>query len=320
MKGQIKPFTLEKNDPILITGASGLVGSQLKINLEKLGYRKVFGLSSKQVDLTDRFATLKAINEIKPTVVFHMAAHVFGIWGNMKNRGDSFVKNVLINTHVLEGCKESGVKKVIAMGTGAVYPFPPVSLPLQEETIWQGPPHPSEHSYAHAKRAMLCHLESYKEDFGLSYAYVISGNLYGPRDKFDPQFGHVTPSLIRKFFEAKRDGTNVSVWGDGSARRDFMYCVDAANALIAIAENIEGSVNMAAGKVRQIKDIVNVLAEITGMQNRIEWDTSKPNGQDYRAYDLTTLQTTGFQPKFDLEQGLPETYKWFDQNYSNFRK
>ncbi len=320
MKGQIVPFNLDKNEPILITGITGLVGSQLKLELEKMGFKKVHGLSSKTVDLTDRKATLEAFTAIKPSVVFHTAAHVFGIWGNMKNRGDSFVKNILINTHVLEGCKLVNTKKVIAMGTGAVYPFPPVSLPLQEDSIWSGPPHPSEHSYAHAKRAMLCHLESYREDFGLNYAYVISGNLYGPRDKFDTEFGHVTPSLIRKFMEAKRDNTTVSVWGDGSARRDFMYSTDAASALIAIAENVQGSVNMAAGKVRPIKDIVNILAEITGLQDRVVWDTTKPNGQDYRAYDLSILQAINFKPKYDLEQGLPETYKWFGENYDTFRK
>jgi GDP-L-fucose synthase len=320
MKGQLKKFDLNKNQRILITGITGLVGSQLELNLKERGYNHVFGPKSNELDLTDRYKTLEYFKLHKPDIVFHMAAHVFGIWGNMKNRGDSFVKNVLINTHVLEACKEVGVKKVIAMGTGAVYPFPPISLPLQEDSIWMGPPHPSEHSYAHAKRAMLCHLESYKEDFGLSYSYVISGNLYGPRDKFDPQFGHVTPSLIRKFYEAKRDQTDVSVWGNGSAQRDFMYCYDAAEALIHIAENVEGPINMASGVVRSIKDIVNILGEITGLKEKIAWDTSKPNGQDYRAYDLSLLKQTGFKPKYDLETGLPETYKWFENNYNSFRK
>lgn len=319
MQGRLAAFELMPQDRILITGASGLVGSRLKMTLEERGFENVLGLSSKEVDLTSREATLEAIGKFRPKVVFHMAGHVFGIWGNMKNRGDSYVKNILINTHVLEGCKLAETQKVVAMGTGAVYPFPPVALPLKEETIWQGPPHPSEYSYAHAKRAMLCHLESYREDFGLKYAYVISGNLYGPRDKFDPEFGHVIPSLVRKFAEAKKKGTAVNVWGDGSARRDFMYSKDTANALIAIAQKVEGPVNMGANKVRRIRDIVEILGRLTGLGDRVEWDSSKPNGQDYRAYDLSLLNETGFKAEYDLEQGLPETLDWFEKNSSNFR-
>ena len=186
--------------------------------------------------------------------------------------------------------------------------------------IWSGRPHASEDSYAHSKRAMLAQLVAYNEQYGLPYAYVISGNLYGPNDKFDPEFGHVTPSLVRKFHEAKLAGSTVSVWGTGTAQRDFTYSTDVARALIAILENVEGSVNLGSGNVHAIREIIDTLARITGLEDKVVWDRTKPDGQDHRAYDLSRLFATGFRPQVGLAEGLRATYDWYASQAATARK
>ena len=229
----------------------------------------------------------------------------------MKHQGASFYANCVINENVIEGSRRAGARKVTAMGTGAVYPFPSPGLPLKEDMIFLGRPHPAHAGYANAKRAMLAMLEAYQESYGLKWAYIVSGNLFGPRDRFDIELGNVVPSLIKKFYDAKKSGGTVQVWGDGSAERDFIYVKDAARAALAVMSGVDGAVNMGSGGVYSIRAVVDVLSELTGMSGRIEWDRSKPNGQAYRAYDLTKLHATGFAPKYSLRAGLEETWNWY---------
>lgn len=302
---------MNKNSNILITGAYGLVGSALVNKLNSLGYTRLIRLGRDDCDLVDPNKTKNFFLETKPEYVFHAAAKVYGILGNMENKGLSFYDNVMINTNVIEAARIVKVKKITVMGTGAVYPYPPKSLPLKESEIFYGLPHSSENSYAHAKRAMLSMLNAYNESYGLDWAYIVSCNLFGANDKFDTNHGHVVPSLIKKFSDAKDDNTNVIVWGDGSAQRDFLYIKDVASLALIIMNKISGTVNIGSGKIYRIKDIVDCLAEITGMQNRIEWDSSRPNGQDYRAYDLKKIKELDFNPDYSIEQGLRETWNWY---------
>ncbi len=311
---------MEKNAKIVITGASGLVGGALKHVLEEDGYSNVVGMSSKMCDLCDWKATKAFFEDAKPDYVFHMAARVYGIMGNMKNKGQSFFENVLINTHAVEGARLGGAKKIVAMGSGCVYPYPSPGNPLKEDMIWLGTPHHSEDSYAHSKRAMLAQLLAYKENYDLPFAFVISANLFGPGDKFDPEFGHVTPALVRKFYEAQRDGKEVTVWGNGSAKRDFMFSMDAARALVAIMDHLEGPVNLGSGNVHAIREIINTLTDEAGLQGRVVWDETKPNGQEYRSYDLSALQSTGFKPRVSLDEGVRLTYRWYKENAETARK
>lgn len=304
-------FELNTSTRIFITGGGGLVGQALVRFFQNMGFDNICYPSSKELDLLDYEETKKRFIEFAPDIVFHTAARVYGIMGNMQNKGLSYLDNTLINTHVVEASRLSGVKKVVAMGTGCIYPYPSPGLPLKENMIWLGYPHHAEDSYAISKRSMLVHLNSYKESYDMDFAFVISGNLYGPGDKFDEEQGHVTPSLISKFYKSLQNGDKISVWGDGSARRDFLFADDVAKALIYIARNVSGPVNMGSGKVISIKDIVDTLGQITGLSDRVEWDSSMPNGQDYRAYDLSTLNGTGFVPDIDLKTGLTITWEWF---------
>lgn len=306
---------MKKDETILVTGARGLVGSALVEHLRSEGYENVVALGREDCDLLDRQATVSTFEAYKPKYVFHAAARVYGILGNMKNQALSFRDNVVINTNVVEASHLSSVDKITVMGTGAVYPFPSPGPLLKEDMIFMGRPHGSESAYAHAKRAMLAMLEAYEDSYQLKWAYVVSCNLFGARDKFDTEFGHVVPSLIKKFHQAKISGGPVVVWGDGSAQRDFMYVKDAARVASLIMNDIEGPTNIGSGRVFAIREIVETLGEITGLSDRIRWDSSKPNGQDYRAYDLTKITSAGFSCQYTIEQGLKETWDWYRENH-----
>ncbi len=307
---------MNRETPIMVTGAGGMVGSTLVQHLAQQGFTKVIPVYRHECDLADRTSTERLFARTRPTQVFHAAGRVYGILGNMMNQGLSFYDNVMINTNVVEAARKFSVEKITVMGTGAVYPYPPPGTPLKEEMIHFGVPHASERAYANAKRAMLTMLEAYEESYGLKWAYIVSCNLFGPYDRFDVQFGHVVPSLVKKFYDAKQNGTDVSVWGDGSAQRDFMYSRDAARVFQEIMEKIDGPVNIGSGSVFSIGEIVGLLGEICGMSDRIRWDPTKPNGQEYRSYDLSRINAIDFRCKYPIADGLKETWDWYCEEES----
>jgi GDP-L-fucose synthase len=309
--------TIVHNSRVLITGGTGLVGRALTSVLEDEGLENVIALGSKDCDLRDSEATRKLFSDICPDYLFHLAARVYGIGGNAKYKADVLFENVMINTNVIEFARRSGVKKIVAMGSGCVYPELKGQKELFEEQIWLGPPHSSEDSYAHSKRLMLAHLQAAKEQYGLKSAFAISGNLYGPYDNFNIEDGHVTPSLVAKFFQAAQKGQSVKVWGTGVAVRDFSYSDDAAQALYKVLLNAEGPINLGSGCRHAIKDIVAVLQDISGVH--IEWDASKPNGQLERYYNLDKLKATGFIARVSLEEGVRKTYEWYSENWRSAR-
>jgi GDP-L-fucose synthase len=302
---------LNKADKIVVTGAAGLVGSAVVDHLRAEGYENVIPLARADCDLLDTPATFAFLERSRPDHVFHAAARVYGLGGSMKHQGSSFYENVMINTNVVEASRRAGARKITVMGAGAVYPFPSPGLPLKEDMIFLGRPHPAHAGYANAKRAMLAMLEAYEESYGLKWAYIVSGNLFGPRDRFDVEFGNVVPSLVKKFYDAKKCGGTVQVWGDGSAERDFIYVKDAARAAHAVMSGVDGAVNMGSGGVYRIRDVVEALSELAGTSGRIEWDHSKPNGEAYRGYDLSKLKALGFKPAYSLRAGLEETWNWY---------
>jgi GDP-L-fucose synthase len=302
---------LRPDDTILITGGSGLAGFHLREHLQSLGFNRILAPTSSECDLTDRRAVLDYFRDNQPDYVFHMAGFVRGIVGIMLNQGEAYLKNNLINTHVIDACHQAGVKKVVAMGSAAVYPELEPGKPLTESDVWKGPPHFSEYGYAHAKRGMLAQLHAYENSYGMHYAFAFSSNLFGPHDRFNIETGHVIPSLVKKFHDAKQAKKQVTVWGDGSALRDFLYIKDCARALHAIMNHATGPLNLASGSSHRIREVVEILAAYTGMKDQIVWDKSKPNGIIYRAYDVSRLQAIGFACQHTLEQGLHETYDWY---------
>lgn len=304
--------------PVMVTGAGGVIGQALVENLTAAGYADVVGLVSKDGDLCSFDETMALMESHRPALIFHMAARVSGIMGNMKNRALAYLDNIRINTNVIEAARSVGVKKIVAMGTTAIY-SDLVTLPMKEDDLWLGPPHASEAPYGHAKRAMLAQLEAYKEQYGIDFAYAISTNLYGAHDRFDEQYGHVVPSLVSKFYSASLSGEDVTVWGDGSPQRDFLYSRDAAEALRLIGEKGHGAINLASGSPVKIRDVVELLAEISRIKGAVRWDSTKPNGQMLRQYSVDRLSEIGFSPQYSLQEGLKETYDWFSQNQDNLR-
>lgn len=296
----------------IVTGGSGLLGGAIVEKLQAAG-RDVVSLSSADCDLRDYDATVRLFKDLKPSVVFHAAAKVHGLMGNREFPGEMFSDNVRINLNVIDACRAASVEKIVAVSTVATYSSD-LPLPVKPESIWDGPPHTSEASYGHAKRAMLAHLESYSQQYGVKFAYALMTNIYGPRDRFDTQYGHVIPSLIAKFFAASQSGESVKIWGSGRAERDFIYSEDAAAALLALADGFEGAVNVATGVIASIKEVVDEMQQISGV-DQIEWDLTKPDGQLLRRYDIQPLQNLGFKPAFSLSTGLAKTYDWYSLNH-----
>jgi GDP-L-fucose synthase len=315
-----KDREVDRHARVLITGGTGLVGRALSRVLADEGFANVISIGSRDCDLRNGDAVQKLFADKCPDYVFHLAGRVHGIGGNKKYKSDILFDNVMINTNVIEFARRSRVKKIVAMGSGCVYPELKGQQELFEEQIWIGPPHPSEDSYAHSKRLMLAQLQAVKEQYGLASAFVISGNLYGPHDNFDVDEGHVTPSLVAKFFKASQNGQPVKVWGSGVAIRDFSYCDDAARALYEVLLKVEGPVNLGSGFRHPIKDIVLTLQDICGESVRVEWDSSKPDGQLERYYNLDKLKATGFRAKVKLAEGIQKTYDWYSANWQPARR
>ncbi|MFC0400948.1 GDP-L-fucose synthase family protein [Paraburkholderia rhizosphaerae] len=306
-------------EKVLITGAGGVIGRALEKELRDAGYSNVVSITSKDLDLRDQVATEDAFKAMQPTLVFHLAARVYGIMGNMSNRGIAYLDNVRINTNVVDAARQTGCRKVVAMGSTAIY-SDRVRLPMSEEEIWIGEPHYSEAPYAHSKRGMLAQLAAYKEQYDMDYAFCVSTNLFGPHDKFDEKFGHVIPSLVSKFYRAAELDQPMSVWGTGKAERDFLFSSDAAYALRLIAERHSGAINLATGESHTIRHTVDTLCEISGYRGTVEWDATKPDGQKLRAYDVSRLDALGFKPRVKFEDALAITYDWYRNNVASARK
>ena len=312
-------IVLTDQDRFLITGSAGMLGGEIARQLRETQPCAVLTPTRAELDLIDG-ATVRAYCEHeKPTHVIHAAAKVFGLGGNMKFPGDMYYQNATINSNVVEAARRVGAKKVTGVGTGAVYPVKYDGEILTEDMIWDGPPHGAEWAYSQAKRGMLAQLMTYNQQFGMDYSYSVCANLYGPRDLFDIEYGHVIPSLVAKFHRAWREGGAVSIWGTGVAVRDFAFVDDAATAIIASHLQLTGAVNIASGHIHKIRDIVDTLSEITDHKLAIEWDTTKPDGQGRRFYSLDRLQSIGFLPRYDLKAGLRKTWDWFDANYPEVR-
>lgn len=303
---------------ILITGAGGLVGSALMRNLSARGDEIVALTSRKQCDLTVPSEISALLKFVRPTHVFHLAASVFGVGGNLKFPAEVFYRNTIMNTALIEACHLNGVEKIVAMGSAAMY-ADGLQQPMRESDAMQGEPHGSEYGYAMSKRTMLAQLQTYKQQYGHSFGYVIATNMYGPGDLFNPLYGHVVPSLLKKFLDAEQSGEDVEIWGDGTPTRDFLYSADAALGLAAILDHGDGAYNLATGVSIPISTLVAQIAHhFPGV--RYHWNVDKPKGQLSRAYDTTKLQALGFAPQHDLQAGIAQTVAWLRENREDIRQ
>ena len=306
--------------PILVTGGTGLVGRNLVERLRSDG-REVVATGSER-DLREARVAHELLHQIRPKILFHLAARVGGIYANSTQKPGFYRDNVLINTHVLDAAVDAGVEYVFAMGTGCAYPKRLEGDVLREGDYLDGVPEETNDAYAYAKRGMLVHLAALREHGALDYCYSLPANLYGPHDNFHPEHSHVLPALVRRFVEAtEREAPEVAIWGDGTAMRDFLYIEDCIDAMIRLLEKrFSGPVNVASGEQTTVGVLAQTVSEASGYLGEITYDTSKPAGQHERVFDVQKIGSTGWSAEHDLETGIGRTIDWFRSHRDDFRE
>ena len=309
---------INKDDSILLTGATRFLGKSLLQELKFKGYKKIFPVGS-VYDLTDPVLCAGVFDMFNPKVVLHLAAKVGGIGANKENPGKFIHDNLAMGMNVIETARHYNLKKFVMIGTVCAYPkFTPV--PFKEEEIWNGYPEETNAPYGIAKKALMQMIISYKEQYGFNGVNLIPVNMYGPNDNFDPAISHVIPALILKFDEAiKSNKKEVVVWGSGSASREFLFVEDCAEAIVAAMQqhNDPQPVNIGTGKEITIRDLVTLISEKMGYTGEIVWDTSKPDGQPRRCLDTSRAKEFGFEAETSLSEGLEDTIEWFNDNRNN---
>ena len=297
---------------VLVTGGSGFLGSRLVERLARDGHDVAIARRADH-DLTSMGDTARLFEETAPELVFHLAAEVGGIGANRANPGRYWYANLMMGAHVLEQARLHGASKVVVVGTVCAYPkFTPV--PFHEEDLWNGYPEETNAPYGVAKKSILVGAQSYREQYGLDAIFLLPANLYGPRDNFHPTNAHVIPDLIRKMVESPDE---VVLWGDGSPTREFLFVDDAAEGLVLAAERYDGPepVNLGTGSEISIRELAERVAELTGFEGEIRWDTSMPNGQPRRSLDASRAKELfGFEAPTPLREGLERTIAWYRQS------
>jgi GDP-L-fucose synthase len=302
---------------IVVTGGTGFLGSKIVSQLKEKGAKNILIPKSNEYDLRNKENAKKITKNAD--IIFHIAAKVGGIGLNQEKPGELFYDNLIMGTNLLEQARENNVEKFIALGTVCSYPkFTPI--PFKEESIWDGYPEETNAPYGLAKKMLLVQSQAYRQQYNFQSIMVIPTNLYGPNDNFDDKSSHVIPALIKKIYQAKKENLkNISVWGDGSPTRDFLYVDDAANGIILAAEKYNNSlpINLGSGIEISIKKLVIKIIYLMDADIDIVWDIEKPNGQPRRCISIERARKEiGFKPKINLDDGLKQTIDWYVSNLS----
>ncbi len=299
---------------VTVTGGRGFLGKHLVEKLKERGCKNIMVADLPEYDLRDRESILKMYEEQKPDIVIHLAAVVGGIGANRENPGKFFYDNAIMGIQLIEYARQKELEKFVCLGTICAYPkFTPV--PFKEEDLWKGYPEETNAPYGLAKKMLLVQLQSYRQQYNFNGVYLLPVNLYGPGDNFNPKSSHVIPALIKKCVDAKNKGENhITIWGTGEPSREFLYVEDAAEGILLATEfyNESDPVNLGAGFEIKIKDLVNLIAELTGFEGEIKWDATKPDGQPRRMLDTSRAKEKfNFQAKTDFREGLKKTIEWY---------
>lgn len=298
-----------KNSKIFIAGHRGMVGSALIRAFEKKGVHNLILKSSQELDLRDQRKVKDFFYQEEPEIVILAAARVGGIAANIKYPGDFLYENLMIESNVVHASLLTKVKKFCFLGSSCVYPRDCLQ-PIKEEYLMTGGLEPTNEGYAIAKIAGIKLIELYHRQYGFNGFSIMPCNLYGTNDCYDPLRAHVIPALIRKFVEAKnKDYPLVEIWGTGQARREFMHVDDAAEGILYLIENYDGSemVNLGPGQDISILNLAKIISRITGFKGIIKWDSEKPDGMPQKCLDVTKMKSLGFYPRIALEDGIKKT-------------
>jgi GDP-L-fucose synthase len=302
---------MDKSSKIYVAGHKGMAGSAIIRRLVSEGYNNFIFRTSSELDLRDQAAVARFFEESKPEYVFLAAAKVGGIYSNNKYRGEFLYDNLMIQSNIIHSSYINSVKKLMFLGSSCIYPKM-APQPLKEEYLLSGALEPTNEPYAVAKIAGLKMCEAYRDQYGCNFISVMPTNLYGPNDNYDPQNSHVLPALIRKFHEAKiTHQPTVAVWGTGNALREFLHVDDFADACVFLMQNYHDKnfVNIGVGKDISIRSLAGLIKHITGFTGEITYDTTKPDGTPRKLMDTSRLNSLGWKPKIELEQGVESVYK-----------
>jgi GDP-L-fucose synthase len=302
---------------ILLTGGAGFFGTRVINQLQKKGVDPddILIPRSKEIDLRKWDNCVQVVKDCD--IVIHLAAKVGGIGFNQNFPGQLFYDNAIMGIQIIEAARLAGVGKCVIAGTICAYPkFTPV--PFKEDNLWNGYPEETNAPYGLAKKMLLVQSQAYRQEYGFNSIYLLPVNLYGPGDNFDPASSHVIPALIKKFTDAKRENKPfVEVWGTGSASREFLYVDDAARGIVLAAEhyNKPDPVNLGSGSEITIRELVDLIQDLTGFSGEIHWDTTKPDGQPKRCLDVSRAKKEfGFEAHMPFRKGLEKTIQWYREH------
>ncbi len=299
---------------VCVTGGAGFLGSFVTKKLQERGAKEIFIPTIEKYDLVQIDSIRQMYADSNPDVVIHLAAMVGGIGANMDHPADFFYGNLMMGVQLIHEAWKRGVQKFVALGTICAYPkFTPI--PFKEDDLWNGYPEETNAPYGLAKKMLLVQSQAYRQQYGFNSIFLMPVNLYGPRDNFNPQSSHVIPALIRKCLEAKANNLpSIEVWGDGSPTREFLYVEDAAEGILLATEKYDKPepVNLGSGMEISIKDLVTLIARLTGYEGQLVWNTSKPNGQPRRRLNVERAEREfGFVARVNFEEGLRRTIEWY---------
>lgn len=306
---------ISKKDRIIITGGNGFLGHAVCRELTRQGYESIATFGSKEIDLTNQADAEHMYFLYNPTAVIHLAARVGGIGANMSNPGKFAYDNLAMGMNIIEGARKYKLGKLVIAGTVCAYPkMTPV--PFREDHLFEGYPEETNAPYGLAKKMLLTLSQGYRKQYGLNSVFLLPVNLYGPRDNFDLENSHVIPAMIRKFHEAKLNQKDVTLWGDGTPTREFLYVDDCAKAFVAALEQYDDSepMNIGSGKEISMMNLAAKIQNIVGHEGKIIWDSSRPNGQPRRCLDTSkAMKNIGWSSNTEFKDGLKTTYEWFKE-------
>ncbi len=307
---------MEKNSKIFVAGHRGLVGSSIVRQLTDNGYTNILVRTHDELDLLDAAAVRDFFEAEKPEYVFLAAARVGGIMANKTFPADFIRENLIVQTNVIHEAHQSGVKKLLFLGSSCIYPKL-APQPIKEEYLMTGPLEETNSAYAMAKIAGIEMCQAYHRQYGSNFISVMPTNLYGPNDNFSPERSHVLPALIQRFHEAKvSNAPSVTVWGSGSPKREFLHVDDLGSACVFLMETYDDPsiINIGTGEDVTIKGLAEMVRDAVGYNGEIVWDTTKPDGTPQKLLDVSKIHALGWHHKIALPDGVAQTYKWFTNN------
>jgi len=309
---------MNESDKIFVAGHLGMLGSAMMRRLQAEGFSNIVTRDRSDLDLADESAVAKFLAAERPTIVIVAAARVGGIKANNDFPVEFLLENLGIQNNVIRSAYESGVRKLLFVGSACIYPkFAP--QPIPETSLLDGPLEPTNEAYAIAKIAGIKLCQAYSREYGANFISAMPTNLYGPNDNFDLETSHVLPALMRKAHEAKvRKDQKLIVWGTGKPRREFLHVDDLASACVLILEKYDSPeiINLGCGEDISIRELAELICDVVGFDGELAWDTTKPDGTPRRLLDVTKLHTLGWKPAIPLRDGIARTYEWFRANYA----